>query len=166
VDSGPLIHLTEIGCVSLLRIFEKIHVPDAVWNETVGLQRVCDADLLQLGNVQRHTLPHSQVAQFVETHHLQKLHIGECECLYLGRQNAIPLLLTDDLAVREVSPVLGMTPVGSLGIIIRAYSRGLVSLSQAEAHIAALSDASSLFVTSAIIELAIAQIHKLARTNH
>ena len=30
-DAGPLIHLNEIGCLSLLRIFETVHVPDAVW---------------------------------------------------------------------------------------------------------------------------------------
>lgn len=34
-DAGPLIHLTEIGCLPLLRIFDALHIPDAVWSETV-----------------------------------------------------------------------------------------------------------------------------------
>ena len=30
-DAGPLIHLSEIGCLSLLRIFDRLSIPDAVW---------------------------------------------------------------------------------------------------------------------------------------
>jgi hypothetical protein len=34
-DAGPLIHLTEVGCLSLLRIFDCLSIPDAVWAEAV-----------------------------------------------------------------------------------------------------------------------------------
>ena len=54
VDAGPLIHLTEIGCLSLLRIFDTLHIPDAVWSETVGQGRVSQGDVLGLDIVQRH----------------------------------------------------------------------------------------------------------------
>lgn len=33
-DAGPLIHLTEIGCLPFLHIFDILHVPEAVWSET------------------------------------------------------------------------------------------------------------------------------------
>ena len=80
-DAGPVIHLNEIGCLSLLRIFETLHIPDAVWSETVGRGHVLQAD------------------------------------------------------VQELS-------------------------ADAEHHISDLSDISSLFVTRALVELAIAQLHK------
>jgi hypothetical protein len=32
-DAGPLIHLDELGCLSLLRDFVQVQVPDAVWQE-------------------------------------------------------------------------------------------------------------------------------------
>jgi len=48
VDAGPLIHLTEIGCLSLLRIFDILHIPDAVWSETVGQGRAPQDDVLGL----------------------------------------------------------------------------------------------------------------------
>lgn len=38
-DAGPIIHLTDVGCLGLLSIFEHLHVPDAVWLETVGQGR-------------------------------------------------------------------------------------------------------------------------------
>jgi hypothetical protein len=64
-DAGPLIHLTEIGCLPLLHIFNTLHIPDAVWSETVEQGRVPQGDVLGLGTVQRHTLPSSQVTRFI-----------------------------------------------------------------------------------------------------
>jgi predicted nucleic acid-binding protein len=29
-DTGPLIHLAEIGCLPLLTIFEELHIPEAI----------------------------------------------------------------------------------------------------------------------------------------
>ncbi|MCB0107536.1 MAG: hypothetical protein KDE53_16560 [Caldilineaceae bacterium] len=39
-DAGPLIHLAEIKQITLLEIFDAIHIPDAVWQETVGQKRI------------------------------------------------------------------------------------------------------------------------------
>lgn len=156
-DAGPLIHLTEIGCLSLLGIFDTLHIPDTVWLETVGHKRVSEIELSKL-KICRHTLSLPEVTTFIAQHSLQNLQAGECECLYLGHLKNISLLLTDDLAVRNISPQLGITPIGSLGVIVRCCHRGLIPISQAECHIKALYDISSLFVTQAIVELAIAQI--------
>lgn len=32
-DTGPLIHLAEVGCLPLLSIFEVLHIPEGVWRE-------------------------------------------------------------------------------------------------------------------------------------
>jgi predicted nucleic acid-binding protein len=157
-DAGPLIHLAEIGCLSLLRIFQMLHVPDAVWQETVGRGRVSGTSILQLENVNRHTLPNTSIARFVQKNDLSELHSGEQESLYLCREMDIPLLLTDDLAAREAAKRLGITPIGSLGIVVKAYHLGQIALEEAERHIAALYDVSSLYVTRTIVELAIEQL--------
>jgi predicted nucleic acid-binding protein len=91
------------------------------------------------------------------------LHTGECEALFVCRQTGVPIMLTDDLAVREASKRMNLTPVGSLGIAIRAYRLGHVSLAEAENHIAALYDTRSLFVTRTIVELALEQLHELEK---
>ena len=159
-DAGPLIHLTEVGCLSLLRIFDTLHIPDAVWSETVEQDRVLQVDVLGLGNVQRHALSQLEVMQFVQKHNLQDLHNGECECLYLCQHTSVSVLLTDDLAVREEAKRLSLTPVGSLGVVVRAYRLGHVSLEDAERYVAGLYDMSSLFVTREVVEQVIEQLHQ------
>jgi predicted nucleic acid-binding protein len=108
--------------------------------------------------VQRHAILQADVARFVQDNGLEALHGGEQECLYLCRQAAVPVLLTDDLAVREANRHLGITPVGSLGVVVRAYRFGRLSLPDAEHYLWDLHDASTLFVTPAIVDLAIHQL--------
>jgi len=158
-DAGPLIHLTEIGCLSLLRIFQTLHIPGAVWQEIVGQGRVPGTSILQLEGVEQHTLPAVSLAQFIQENNLGGLHSGEQESLYLCRQIGVPLLLTDDLAVREAAKRLDITPVGSRGIIVKTYHLGQITLEEAEHYIAALYEVSSLYVTRTIVELAIEQLH-------
>ena len=73
-DVGPLIHLAEIECLSLLSLFGRLHIPGAVWRETIRQARVSGPDILRLGNVQQHTLSPRAVNRFVAQHRLEKLH--------------------------------------------------------------------------------------------
>lgn len=158
-DAGPLIHLTEIDCLPLLRVFDTIHIPDAVWSETVERGRTPQTEVLRSGNIQRHALSQVEIARFIEENGLEGLQAGESECLYLCRLISVPILLTDDLAVRKAAKRLSLTPVGSLGVVVRAYRVGHIPLAEAERRIVELYDVSSLFVTRAIVELAIEQLH-------
>jgi predicted nucleic acid-binding protein len=72
----------------------------------------------------------------------------------------VPLLLTDDLSARDAARAMGVRPVGSLGIIVRAYHGGLISLSEAEASLDRLDRDSSLFVTRAIVDLALGELRR------
>ena len=154
-DAGPLIHLHEIGYTHLLSLFSTLFVPDAVWAESVGKSRIPP---LELDNVRRRTVAANDVEYFVQTHSLGSLHVGERESLFLCHQQNIPLLLTDDLAVREVAKRLPIRPVGSLGIVVRGYKEEMVAYSEAEQILMALYEKSSLFVTQAIVEIAINQL--------
>ena len=113
---------------------------------------------LNLNNIRHHTLAASDVDHFVQTHSLSNLHVGERESLYLCNQLDIPLLLTDDLAVREAAKWLCVRPVGSLGIVVRGYKEGVLTYSEAEKSLIALYEESSLFVTQTIVEIAIEQL--------
>jgi predicted nucleic acid-binding protein len=159
-DAGPLIHLTEIGCLYLLAIFDALHVPDAVWRETVGSGRVPEDALLGLGTIQRHTLPRTKLMRFTRANGLEAIHDGERESLCVCQQIGVSVLLTDDLAVREASKRLRLTPVGSLGIVARAYRMGRLSLAEAERKMEALYDVSTLYVTRTIVHLAIEELHR------
>lgn len=124
VDAGPLIHLAELKLLPLLTLFSTLHIPSAVWAETVERKRVSSEILLSLGNVQRHSLSSSDISRFVDRANLHAIHAGERECLYLCHHTGISHILTDDLAVRDVAKKRNFVPVGSLGVIVRAYPYG------------------------------------------
>lgn len=159
-DSGPLIHLEEIGSLSLLRLFEQLHIPQTVWSEATHRDRVAETSLLELDNIERQFPAQKELAVFVQNKGLQTLHAGECESLFVCHQTNVPLILTDDLAVRETAKRLRLTPVGSLGIVIKSYRSELVTLNEAERYIFDLQDISTLFVTRAIVELAVEELHR------
>lgn len=160
VDAGPIIHLNEIGCLTYLRIFSSLHVPDAVWGETVGHGHLSPQELNGFENLRRYTLVHAEVEGFIKHNKCEDLDSGERECLYLCDEIGVPLILTDDLAVRDVATRLNIIPVGSLGIVIKTYRSGKISLQEAESKLNDLYDVSSLFVTKDIVEMAIEHLHK------
>ncbi len=62
------------------------------------------------------------------------------------------------LAVRQAAKSQELVPVGSLGIVVKAYRLEYLSLSEAQRLVTDLYDVSTLFVTRAIVELAIEQL--------
>jgi len=163
VDAGPLIHLLEIGCLRFLNRFNVLHLPDAVWLETVGQGRLSQTDMSVLNTIQRHAINAPEVEQFIREKNLSALHSGDQECLFLCLEQRIPILLTDDMALRTAARRINVIPVGSLGIVVAAFKGGEISLKDAEGYIADLYDVSSLFVTRAIAELAIEQLRSSAK---
>ncbi|CAG0936346.1 hypothetical protein TFLX_05216 [Thermoflexales bacterium] len=157
VDAGPLIHLTEIEALHTLTVFSELHLPQAVWAETVEPGRV-SADRLAKLSIIRHALVPREITQFSQTQTLTALHLGEQACLFLCYQLNVPLLLTDDLAARDAAKRLGLKSVGSLGVVVRAYRQGLIPLADAERFLNDLYAVSSLFVTKDIVEIAIQQL--------
>ncbi len=163
-DAGPLIHLAEIDCLPLLGIFENISIPETIWCETVEQGRILATEMMKLNQIQKQALSQADVSQFIQQNNLTKLHAGERDCLYLCQQFNISTLLTDDLAARNAAKALNLTPIGSLGIVAKAYQMGPISLAEAERHLLELYEVSSLFVTKAIVELAIEQLHNYAKS--
>ena len=153
-DTGPLIHLAEIGCLPLLAIFDELHIPEGVWREAWRPPTIREG----LFFAQRHALSSDEIARFTADHRLGKLQAGERESLLLCGKLAVPLVLADDLAVRRAAKALHLTPVGSLGIIAKAHEMGRIALAAAESHLRDLHTISSLFVTPDIVELAIARL--------
>ena len=43
-DTGPLIHLAEIGCLTLLTIFSELHIPEGVWREADRPEPIRESD--------------------------------------------------------------------------------------------------------------------------
>lgn len=150
-DTGPLIHLAEVGCLPLLAIFDELHVPEGVLREA---QRPASIHS-ELSRASRHTLVSKELDEFAAKQGLQKLHGAERESLLLCWKLGVVVILTDDLAVRQAAKALGLIPIGSLGVIVKAHRLGRITREEAVIHLRRLATVSSLFVTPAIVELAI-----------
>jgi predicted nucleic acid-binding protein len=153
-DAGPLIHLAEIDSLSLLGIFAELHIPEGVWYELARPPTI----RAELTFAKRHAFEREEVARFTADQGLGKLQAGERESLLLCTRLAVPVLLTDDLAVRHAAKALGLTPVGSLGIVARAHRMGRLSGDTAERLLRQLATVSSLYVTPTIVDLAIERL--------
>ena len=136
-------------------MFAALHVPDAVWAETVGKERIAP---LGLPNLRRHAVSREASQRLAQNRELRGLHAGEIECLSLCNRLGVATLLTDDLAVRDAARRLGVRPVGSLGVIVRGWREGRLTRAEAEDLLVLLHDTSTLFATRAIIELAREQL--------
>ncbi len=159
-DTGPLLHLAEIDRLPLLGLFEDLHIPAGVRLEATQGDRLCLHQVAKLKNIRHHNLDQTKLQVFIQSHRIEQLHVGELECLFLCKEIGVSLLLTDDLAVREAAKRLRLTPLGSLGILVRACRTGLISFAEAEQSLFDLFEVSSLFVTKAIVELAVQQLRE------
>jgi predicted nucleic acid-binding protein len=108
-NSGPIIHLHEIGELGILGVFSKVHYSDAVWQEVVESGRVPAAAIEGPATI-RHSVAAATVALVREDRDVKGLHEGEIQALALCRELAIDLLLTDDLAARAAASRLGIRP--------------------------------------------------------
>lgn len=163
-DAGPLIHLGEIGELTLLELFDEVIIPGKVWEETVQEGRLSADQLALLSPVIRRDVDPADVQTFIRAHNLEHLHAGESECLWLCHRDEVHLLLTDDLAVRDAAASLGITPVGSLGVVVRAFHLGIITLLDAEEAVVALYRTSSLFVTRALVDMVLARLRQEDKT--
>jgi predicted nucleic acid-binding protein len=79
------------------------------------------------------------------------LHQGEAEALQLALQTKASGVLMDDLDGRAAARRLGLTVIGTLGLLERAAEKGLVELPQAVARLRA----TSFFVSEELLEAAL-----------
>ena len=130
VDAGPLIHLSWIDRLYLLeRLFEDVLVPPAVRDEvlapppgTLGLERIQQAlsgRWLQVRAVAGRTSSAPGTPGF--------LGAGETAALLLAEESGADLLLSDDAAARAMARRRGLAVMGTVGVLIEARERGLVS---------------------------------------
>jgi predicted nucleic acid-binding protein len=120
-DAGPLIHLDEVDCISLLDDFVEIFVPEQVWQEVVHHRP--DA-LTQTGvKLTKVNVTISSKASFQALVKSLSLDLGEQAALTLMKTYPDAILLTDDAAARLAAVTLGYQVHGTVGILIRAIRR-------------------------------------------
>ena len=148
-DSGPLIHLGEIDSLGLLSVFDEFLVPETVYAEI-------EAGGVPTGMAD---VSYELVEADAEAKRTGDLDAGESAAITVAREREI-ILLTDDLAAREVASDDGVDVHGSVGVIALAHGQGQLDADEAARRMRALQRETSLFITDAVIERGIEQLHK------
>jgi len=130
-NSGPLIHLAKLSILSVLKdLYSVIFIPPLVYNETVmkGKQRgYDDARIIEeaIGDwiiIVSHTPDPKFRLQAIQ----YGLDEGEIQAISMAWKYGA-LLLIDDKKGREFSRKFGIMILGTVGIIISAAERGIIS---------------------------------------
>ncbi len=124
-DSSPLIHLSQIGRLNLLKeFFGELLIPPAVYREVVvegrgrpGSREVEEASWIRVVEIRNKHL--KRVLQLL-------LDEGEAEAIALALEVNASLVLLDDREARLQAKRLGLRVTGTLGILLRAKKLGLI----------------------------------------
>jgi hypothetical protein len=124
-DSSPLIYLSRLGLITLLReLHEQVIVPRAVWEEVaVGGTGWPESENLKRAVSEGWILVRTPgLSQEVLGPAANQLGRGEVEAILLAKQLQA-MLLTDDSDGRAVAESIGLRVSGTVGVLIRAKAQ-------------------------------------------
>ncbi len=146
-DTGPLIHLRQVGYLKALQIVQRLLVSEEVVRELRGdpvLPRNCTVRALSGRSKDLVTIIASRFG----------VGPGESATIAVARQEGVRLVFTDDLEAREVAKEYGLEPHGTLALVARACREGILNRKEAIDCIEKLRSESSLYLTSDLVEWA------------
>jgi len=148
-DTGPVLHLSEVGQIELLSLTGTVAVPETVVEELDfhlpgwGLDK---PEWLRLDPLDP---PSADQALAWQASGL--LHGGEAEPLALALQSKCNWYLTDDAAARIFASSLGLEVHGTIGVVLWAAAAGILDKSETESVLDRLARESSLWVSRRVL---------------
>jgi len=121
-DSSPLIALSSVDRLDLMQLlFDTVIIPVTVRDEVMGAGAKIAAELPSFIRVE-------PVAAELPVRFLKlNLHAGESEAIALALERGIQGIILDDKQAREIADELGLKVIGTLGLLILAKQKGLLS---------------------------------------
>ena len=148
-DTGPLLHLSEVGRLDLLSAAGEVVIPAAVADELT--RRLPEWGLRKPDCIRIDALDPVHADQAVAWEASGMLHAGEAESLALALQLNCDWYLTDDTAARVFASSLGIEVHGTIGVVLWAASNGATSRSETESLLDRLANESSLWISPRVI---------------
>lgn len=125
-NAGPLIALAQIGRFDLLRsLYGRLRIPPTVRDEVTvsGRVRPGSTEVIAaewIDTVQIHDATAVQLLR-------ERLDLGESQAIVLAIELNADLLLIDEARGRRVAEARGLNKIGTVGTLVVAKRRGLVS---------------------------------------
>jgi predicted nucleic acid-binding protein len=156
-DAGPIIHLSEVNALHLLKNIGEIILPYGVLLEILSVTNLIDNFPEWIKVVK---LSPSQIKEADTWRKVGDLHKGEAEAFILAKANKADWLLTDDSAARLFASFFGMEVHGSLGIMLWSFAHGYISQKEAE-HLLNDLKQSSLWLSARVFQEALKVIKEM-----
>ena len=123
VNTTPLIALSGIHRLELLRdLYHEIYIPKAV------LEEAKDEPAYSLVRNNQEWIHVVEVPENEQRKMFQaRLHAGEVEVMLYAMESKADLVILDDMLARNTAKYLGLTITGTMGVILKAKEKGLIS---------------------------------------
>jgi len=159
-NTSPILNLAIISHLDLLRQqFEEVLVPPAVLSELKadtdfpGTERIRQA--LEAAWLRSHELANVDVARALE----RDLDHGEAEAIALSLQLGFATVLMDEHDGRAAARAMGLTPVGILGVLLRAKRSG--ALESVESVMRALQVEAGFYIADDLFDAVLREASEL-----
>lgn len=140
-NTSPIIFLSKIGQLELLtKCFSAVYIPNAVKSELKD-QEIPDFIT---------TMAISEVGKAFVSGGVGTLHHGELESIVLARELKADFVLLDDNLARTKAKRMGIQVIGTLGVLILANKKQLISIDKTREFIDTLINTHSLFISTTI----------------
>lgn len=161
-DAGPLIHLDELEVVQVLEDFREICIPEAVWRE-VDRHRPGACDKLERSRVRRLDSVPELPDSLVRWAKVLSLGRGELEALHWMAIVTGAIFLTDDAGARLAAVEMGYRVHGTIGVLLRAVRRGLLTVARAQDLVRTIGDRSTLHVRQDLVDAVLRELEAFHR---
>lgn len=160
INASPLIIFGKLNKISILvKIYEDLEITNEVYEEVVlkGIdQNASDAFIVKQHIDNKEIKVINLDKKFLDTANkikvIYNIDLGEAETIALALQMAQKEILIDETAAREAAKSFGITPIGSLRVLLIAYQRSLISKKEINDLIAKMQDSKYRFSPKVLIE--------------
>lgn len=120
-NTSPLILLDKINCLWILgKLFEKVYIPQSVNKEWLRPGDYVTPECVVVSELSQESLSKAERLY-------QDLDRGEADAIALFSDTHRDILLLDDLKARKYAKSLGLSVAGTVGILITAKRKGMIS---------------------------------------
>ena len=164
-DAGPLITLGKLNRLEVLTaLYGEVRIPRPVYDEVVtsGLAKgASDAMTVRLF-IQRRKWPVVNVSQDALASYIPSVIIdaGERAVLALAQTLRCPLVLLDDEVARSEARRLGLPLHGTLGILVQACRKKILTLSQIEILINEIDTRRDIWISGKLCEQVLSELRR------
>ena len=162
-DTGPLMHLAEIGRIKCLECIDSIVVSGQVREE---LRHSGAGDLVfpaMSSRILVKDVSQSEIGFQRVQFQGHRLHESDLSVVALAERLRPGIVLTDDLRLRRALELGGHRAVGSVGVVTRAYASGMMSGGDLREALGDLLNGSSLYTTKAFRDMVYRLLDDISR---